>query len=111
MAPATGKILADLALDQDTGHDISGFRLTRFPDVLKVKAALWLVEWSASAKTQQGETSVNVRRVLSVSARFSKWLELYYHRNVSNIYIHVNIYIYIYTCKYIYNIYIYRIYI
>lgn len=40
MAPATGKILADLALDQDTGHDISGFRLTRFPDVLKVKAAL-----------------------------------------------------------------------
>ena len=40
MAPATGKILADLALDQDTGHDISGFRLTRFPNVLMVKAAL-----------------------------------------------------------------------
>ena len=78
MAPATGKILADLALDQYTGHDIFGFRLTRFPNVLKMKAALWLVEWSASAKTQQGETStVNVRRVLSVSVRISIYIYIY----------------------------------
>ena len=40
MAPATGKILADLALDDYADHDISVFSLTRFPKVLKVKAAL-----------------------------------------------------------------------
>lgn len=40
MAPATGKILAALALDDYAGHDISEFSLTRFPEVLKMKAAL-----------------------------------------------------------------------
>ena len=40
MAPATGKILAALALDVYVGHDISDYSLTRFPKVLKVKAAL-----------------------------------------------------------------------
>lgn len=40
MAPATGKILAALALDEYASHDISGYSLTRFSNVLKVKAAL-----------------------------------------------------------------------
>lgn len=40
MAPATGKILAALALDDYAGRNISEFSLTRFPEVLKMKAAL-----------------------------------------------------------------------
>ena len=40
MSPITGQILASMALNQNTKYDISLFKISRFENVLKVKASL-----------------------------------------------------------------------
>jgi len=40
MSPVTGKILASLALGEDTGYDLSSFKINRFKDVVKTKSSL-----------------------------------------------------------------------
>ena len=40
MAPATGQVLADLALDKTPSYDISSFNIGRFDNVVKTKALL-----------------------------------------------------------------------
>ncbi|XP_066915939.1 peroxisomal sarcosine oxidase-like isoform X2 [Clytia hemisphaerica] len=40
MAPITGKILANMALDQNHGYDISEFRMTRFENIIQTSSHL-----------------------------------------------------------------------
>lgn len=40
MSPITGKILASLALGEESGYDLSLFKMNRFPNILKVNSQL-----------------------------------------------------------------------
>ena len=40
MSPITGKILASLALGEESGYDLSAFKINRFPNVIKLNSQL-----------------------------------------------------------------------